>query len=40
MELDIEALLASGAMEGPGKRTRPITLSPLQRFLRWLKGTV
>lgn len=43
MDLDIEALLASGAMEGPIRSPHPInpvTLTPWQRLLRWWKGNV
>ncbi len=35
----IEKLLATGAMSGPHKRTRPFTLTRRMRFLRWLRKT-
>lgn len=36
--LDPSQLLATGAMTGPHRRTRPVTLSLLQRLVRLLKG--
>lgn len=35
----VDLLLTTGAMTGPHRRTHPVTLSPLQRLLRWVKGT-
>lgn len=32
--LRVELLLATGAMEGPFRRTHPITLGPLRRAIR------
>lgn len=32
-----EDLLASGAMEGPARKTRPVTLTLRTRLLRWLR---
>lgn len=32
--LDVRLLLATGAITGPYKRAKPITLSPMQRALR------
>lgn len=34
--LDAELLLASGAVEGPFRITKPITLSWRVRFVRWV----
>ena len=36
--LDIEQMIASGVIEGPARRARPVTLSRFQRVIRWLKG--
>lgn len=36
--IDTEQLLSSGALTGPHRTTRPITLSLRQRVLRWLRG--
>lgn len=34
-----EKMLANGAMEGPYRRTRPMTITKFQRFRRWLQKT-
>jgi hypothetical protein len=35
--LNVQQLLASGAMTGPHKRLKPVTLNPLQRLLRTVR---
>lgn len=36
--VDTDLLLASGAMEGPARPTRPLTVSRLQRLLRRVRA--
>lgn len=36
-QLDVQQLLASGAVEGPFVRTRPITSNPWRRMVRALR---
>ena len=36
----VDLLLTTGAMSGPHRSTRPLTVSRWKRLLRWLKGTV
>jgi hypothetical protein len=36
--LDCNQLLATGALTGPYRRTRPLTLSALARFRRWVRA--
>ena len=36
--LNTDLLLASGAVEGPFRRTHAITLSALARFRRWVRA--
>lgn len=38
--IDTDLLFASGAMEGPDRPTRPLTLTWWTRLRRLLKGTV
>jgi hypothetical protein len=40
MELDINKLLASGAMEGPARKCKPVTLGFWKRLVRLIKGNV
>lgn len=35
--LDPEQLIATGAMSGPHRRTRPVTLTLMQRIHRWAR---
>lgn len=36
--LDVDRLIATGAMEGPYTRTKPVTLSVWCRMVRWARS--
>jgi len=36
-KLDVQQLMASGAMAGPYKPTHPVTLNAWQRLIRWFR---
>lgn len=38
--VDTSQLLATGAMTGPHRHTRPITLTLRQRLVRWIRGAL